>query len=92
MYGLLRKLCSHKIIPDDWKKGVIVKLPKKGNLNDCKNAKGITFLSILRKILGRVVIDRIRNGVDKRLRKKQVSYRRGRGTTDQVLIVRNIVD
>jgi len=27
----------------DWKKGVIIKLPKKGSLNDCNNWRGITF-------------------------------------------------
>ena len=46
----------------------------------------------MRKILGRIVIDRIRNGVDKRLRKEQSGYRRGRGTTEQVFIPRNIIE
>ena len=44
------------------------------------------------KILGRIIIDRVRNGVDQRLRKEQAGYRRGRGTTDQVFVLRNIVE
>ena len=35
--------------PDDWKNGVIVPLPKKGNLSDCNNWRGITLLSIAGK-------------------------------------------
>ena len=69
-----------------------IKLPKKGKLKDCKNSRGITLLSIVGKILGRIVIDRIRNGVDERLRKEQAGYRRGTGTTEQVFILRNIIE
>ncbi|PIO72195.1 hypothetical protein TELCIR_05886 [Teladorsagia circumcincta] len=29
-------------VPEDWKKGVIVRLPKKGNLSECGNWRGIT--------------------------------------------------
>ena len=39
-----------------------------------------------------VIIDRIRNGVDCRLRKEQAGYRRGKGTTEQVFILRNIIE
>ena len=31
-------------VPDDWRHGVIVKLPKKGNLLDCNNWRGVTPL------------------------------------------------
>ena len=59
--------------------------PKKGNLKDCKNSRGIMLLSIVGKILGRIVIDRVRSGADKRLRKEQAGYRQGRGTAEQCL-------
>ena len=66
-------------------RGLIIKLPRKGNLKDCKNSRGITLLSVIGKILGRIVIDRVRNGVDKTLRKEQAAgYRRRRRTPDGV--------
>ena len=34
----------------------------------------------------------MRNGVDIRLRKEQAGYRQGRGTTEQVFILRNIIE
>ena len=34
----------------------------------------------------------MRNGVDKKLRKEQAGYGQGRGTTDQVFILRNIIE
>ena len=44
------------------------------------------------KILCRIMIDSIRSGVDDRLRKEQAGYRKGSGTTEQVFILRNIVE
>ena len=70
---------------------MIIKFPKKGNLKECKNSRGITLLSIVGNILGRIFVNRIRNGIDRRLRKEQAGYRRGRGTTEEVFILRNII-
>ena len=58
----------------------------------CKNWRGIHLLSIVGKILCRIIIDRIRSGVDDRLRKEQAGYRKGRETTEQVFILRNIIE
>ena len=75
-----------------WRKGLIVKLPKKGNLKECKNWRGITLLSVVSKIMRRIVIDRIRIGVESKLRREQAGFRPGRGTTDQIFILRNIIE
>ena len=87
VHQLLEKVWKHEKIPDKWKRGLIIKLPKKGNLKECKNWRGITLLSVVGKILGRIVIDQIRNGVDIRLRNEQAGYRKGRGTTEQIFIL-----
>ena len=44
------------------------------------------------EVLGRIIIERVRNGVDRRLRKEQAGYRKGQGTTDQTVILRNIIE
>ena len=44
VHELVEKVWRHDKIPDEWKKGLI-KLPKKGNLKECKNWRGITLLS-----------------------------------------------
>ena len=92
IHQLTCKVWRHEQIPRDWNRGLIIKLPKKGNLKECKNWRGITLLSIVAKILGKIIIDRIRDGVDCRLRKEQAGYRKGRGTTEQVFILRNIIE
>ena len=63
----MTKIWNHERIPEAWKLGLIVKLPKKGNVKECKNSRGIMLLSVVGKILGRIIIDRIRKVVDRQL-------------------------
>ena len=79
-------------IPEAWRQGIIIKLPKKGILKDCKNYRGITLLSMEGKILEGIVIDRVRNGVDNELRKEQAGYRQGKGTTEQDFILKTVIE
>ena len=45
IHQLLGKVWTFEKIPQTWKQGLIIKLPKKGNLKECKNSRGITLLS-----------------------------------------------
>ena len=55
---LTDKIWEEERIPTKWKQGLIIKLPKKGNLKQCKNWRGITLLPIISKVLSRVIIDK----------------------------------
>jgi hypothetical protein len=35
-----------RIWTEDWRKGILIKIPKKGNLSECNNWRGITLLSV----------------------------------------------
>lgn len=50
-------------VPHEWKKAMIVKIPKKGDLTVCDNFEGNSSLSVLSKVLDRVVIERIRKAL-----------------------------
>ena len=43
------------------------------------------------KVFGRVLIDRIRDGVNTKLRDEQAGFRCGRGTVEHIFILRNII-
>jgi hypothetical protein len=75
---------ERKIIPDDWTKGIIIKLAKKGALSDCNNWHGITLLSIPSKIKAKIIIQRITDAIDKQLREEQAGFHKGRGCIDQI--------
>jgi len=38
-------------VPESWKKGIIIKLPKKGDPTDCNNWRGITLLNTIYKLI-----------------------------------------
>ena len=89
---LFKTIWDSEEVPKSWKQGLIVKIPKKGDLTKCGNWRGITLTSVPSKVFGRVIIDRIRDGVDNKLRKEQAGFRRGRSTVEQIFILRNIIE
>ena len=89
---LFKAIWEIKQLPEDWTEGIIVKIPKKGALNNCNNWRGITLLSVPSKILAKIIIMRISKAVNKQLRKEQAGFRPGRGCTDQIFTLRNIIE
>jgi len=55
LHELFNKIWGKVSVPEDWLRGVIIKLPKKGDLTSCENCRGITLMSIVAKVLGRVL-------------------------------------
>ncbi len=73
-------------IPEDWSKGLIVKILKKGNIKSCDNWRGITLLSIPSKVFCRVLLNRMETAIDTRIRQEQAGFRKGRGCMDRSLL------
>ncbi len=71
---LLKQIWNEEEIPTDWKKGIIAKLPKKGDLGQCGNWRGITLLTIVNKILAKIILDRIKGALDARLCGEQAVF------------------
>ena len=89
---LFCKIWEQEVIPKDWSKGLIFKLPKKGDLGNCDNWRGITLLSVPSKIFCRILLKRIEKAIDPTLREEQAGFRRGRGCMDQIFAPRNILE
>ena len=79
-------------LPEDWTERVIVKIPKKGALNNCNNWQGITLLSVLSQILAKIITQRIADTVDQQLRREQAGFWKGERCTDQIFILCNIIE
>ena len=92
LHQLLSLIWEKERIPEDWCKGLIVKLPKKGDLTNCGNWRGITLMPTAAKVMGKVIIKRISRGLDKKLRKEQAGFRSGRSTIEQIFVLRNIIE
>ena len=69
-----------------------MKIPKKLARDNCNNWRGIALLSVPSKILAKIIIQQIADTVDQQLRREQVGFWKGKGCTDQILILRNIIE
>ena len=67
-------------------------LPKKGNLTKCSNWGGITILSTPSKVMGNIRTRRLKATVDTKIRKEQAGFRIGKRSTNQIFILRNIIN
>ena len=79
------------IVPTDWKSGVIIRVPKKGDLSDCSNWRGITLSPVALKIFSRILLNRLEPVIDNILRDEQAGFRKGRGCNDQIFVVRHLM-
>ena len=80
-HKLFNKIWEEESVHEACLRGLIIKLPKKGDLTSCENWRSITLVSIVAKVLGRVLINRIVAGTDAELRGEQTGFRKGRNTT-----------
>lgn len=71
MLPLIKKIWKVNLIPEDWKLGSIITLPKKVNLTQCSNWRGITFLNTITKIIAPII------QLEIQLRNKQAGCRPG---------------
>lgn len=67
------------------------KVTKERKSERMQNSRRIN-LSTVGKILGRIAIDRVRNGMDNKLWKEQAGYSQSSGETEQVSILGNITE
>ena len=70
----------------------MIELPKKGDLRDCSNYRGIMLLSVPGKVLNRVILDNVRDAVDPQLGDQQAIFRRNRSCADQIASLRIIIE
>ena len=87
---ILRDIWESEEVVENWS---YCQTPKKGDLTNCNNWKGIILLSVAYKVLNRVVLNRFPTTVDPLLRKEQAGFRKERrGCADQIFTLRQIVE
>ena len=92
LHKIYSDIWKYEIMPQDWNIGDLIKLPKKSNLKECKDYRGIALLSVIAKVLNRILITRLLKAVDEKLREQQVGFRKDRSCTDQIAALRIIIE
>uniref|UniRef100_A0A8C8DHP6 ribonuclease H n=1 Tax=Oryzias sinensis TaxID=183150 RepID=A0A8C8DHP6_9TELE len=90
---LLNVCFANGQVPLDWMSACVVPLYKgKGDKYECGSFRGISLLSVVGKVYGRVLINRVVEGTECMIGEEQCGFRRGRGCVDQVFVVRQVCE
>ena len=92
LYPLFTEIWEKEEVPSDWRDGYLIKLPKKGDLSNCSNYRGITLLSVPGKVFNRIILERMKGEMDPWLRDQQAGFRPNRSCVDQIATLRIIVE
>ena len=78
--------------PQDWKRPVFVRIPKKGNAKECSNYRIIALISHASKVMLKILQARLQQYMNPELPDVQAGFRKGRGTRDQIANICWIVE
>ena len=73
-------------LPDEWKIHKIIPIPKKGDLSDVRNYRPISLLSIVSKVLERIVFDKVLPFIGPKLSDHQFGFMKNRSSLSQLLL------
>ena len=92
--NLFNFIYTNSLYPVSWTKGIIVPVPKKGDLSDANNYRGITLTSIFSKIFSIMLDNRLRKWAESNdiIHDCQYGFRQKRSTVDLVFILSSIVN
>ena len=76
--------------PRDWQTGVIILIFKKGDRKQSTNYRGISLLSLPRKVYTKCLERKCREIVESKLENGQCGFRPGCSTTDQIFTLKQI--
>ena len=58
------KVWESEAVPDDWLKGIVITVPKKGDTSYCSNNRGITLRSTASKLYQIIILQRMSDGLE----------------------------
>ena len=70
--------------PRDWKRSVVIQIPKKANAKECSSYRTIALISHASKRMLKILQARLQQYVNHGLPDVQAGFRKRRGTRDQV--------
>jgi hypothetical protein len=92
LLDVCNKVLSDLKPPAQWLDNIIVPIPKKGSRMRMQNYRGISLLSVAAKTYNRMLLDRIYDQVNCKLRPNQAGFRRGMSCLEQIHTLRRIIE
>ncbi|KAK3926620.1 LOW QUALITY PROTEIN: Craniofacial development protein 2 [Frankliniella fusca] len=79
-------------MPSEWRRSLPMPLPKKGDLSQCTNYRGIALLCVAYKVFAYYIFRRLSPYASRLVGDYQCRFRPRRSTTDQIVLLRAILE
>ena len=92
LHSICQQIWKTQQWPQDWKRSVFIPIPNKGNAKECSNYRTIALISHASKVLLKILQARLQQYVKRELSDVLAGFRRGKGTRDQIVNIRWILE
>ncbi|KAJ4433364.1 hypothetical protein ANN_15623 [Periplaneta americana] len=79
-------------IPEDWRTSIFCPIYKKGDKTICANYRGIALLDIVYKVVSKLKATRMNKILENIVGEYQGGFIKGKSTTDQIFVLRTILE
>ena len=78
--------------PKEWTQSLMIPLPKKGNLRQCKNHRMISLISHPSKVMLCIILNCLKSKAEELLSEEQAGFRAGWSTVEQIFNCRVLIE
>lgn len=89
---LVNKIWNEGGIPEEWNRGLICSIYKRGDKENVKNYRGITFMDTAYKIYVSILNERMKIKVEEKAGEGQFGFRQGRRTADAIYVMNHVMN
>ena len=91
LLDLVHTIWKEQSVPKDWTDAVLISIPKKRDLSNCDNWRGISLLDVVGKVTARILQDHLQQLAEEELPEYQCGFHKDRGCPDMIFAVRQLV-
>ena len=92
LHSICQQIWKTQQWTQDWKRSVLIPIPNQGNAKECSNYHTIALISHASKVMLKILQARLQQYVNHELPDVQASFRKGRGTKDQIANIHWIME
>ena len=92
LLDLVHAVWEQRQVPRDWSDAILIPIPKRGDLSQCGNWRGISLLEVVGKVMARILQERLQQVAEDELPESQCGFRKGRGCSDMSFVIRQLVE
>ena len=84
LHSICQQIWKTQQWPQDWKRSILIPIPKEGNAKECSNYHTIELISYTSKVMLKILQARLQKYMNRERPDVQAGFRKGRGTRDQI--------